>query len=117
MEDEADVAVFQYDSAFIDSGVEVSPLSMPLAPAPYSFPGLSRETFRGLPGLLADSLPDRFGNSLIDVWLASKVVRQKASMLLNVFVIWVLGGWEPLSSHLRSDQLRYSTRTSTYPPS
>lgn len=72
MEDVADVAVFQYDPAFVDSGWEVSPLTMPPAPAPYSFPGLSRETFKGLPGLLADSLPDRFGNSLIDLWLASQ---------------------------------------------
>ena len=39
-------------------------------PVPYSFPKLSGMTFRGLPGLLVDSLPDRFGNALIDVWLA-----------------------------------------------
>ena len=38
--------------------------------APYTFPGLGREAFKGLPGLLADALPDRFGNALIDVWLA-----------------------------------------------
>ena len=43
---------------------------MPLSNRLYSFPSLRRETFHGLPGLLADSLPDRFGNMLIDAWLA-----------------------------------------------
>lgn len=43
---------------------------MPLQLEPYTFPALSHDTFRGLPGLLADSLPDRYGNALIDVWLA-----------------------------------------------
>ena len=45
---------------------------MPLAAPIYSFPALPRETFHGLPGLLADSLPDRFGNALIDAWLAGR---------------------------------------------
>ena len=45
---------------------------MPLRTEPYSFPALSFESFRGLPGLLADSLPDRFGNAIIDAWLASQ---------------------------------------------
>jgi serine/threonine-protein kinase HipA len=45
---------------------------MPLSDTVYSFPGLPRETFHGLPGLLADSLPDRFGNALIDAWLATQ---------------------------------------------
>jgi serine/threonine-protein kinase HipA len=45
---------------------------MPLREAPYSFPALPYESFRGLPGLLADCLPDKFGNALIDVWLAQQ---------------------------------------------
>lgn len=69
---EGDPATFQYDAGFLPSGIEVSPLVMRLRAAPYGFPGLSSETFRGLPGLLADSLPDRFGNALIDAWLASQ---------------------------------------------
>ena len=68
--DEAATATFEYDSAFIRSGIEVAPLMMPLSSRLYSFPSLPPETFHGLPGLLADSLPDRFGNALIDVWLA-----------------------------------------------
>jgi serine/threonine-protein kinase HipA len=45
---------------------------MPLAEFPYEFPALPRNTFKGLPGLLADSLPDKFGNAVIDAWLASQ---------------------------------------------
>ena len=63
-------ATFEYDRAFIRSGIEVAPLTMPLSGRLYSFPSLRPETFHGLPGLLADSLPDRFGNALIDAWLA-----------------------------------------------
>jgi serine/threonine-protein kinase HipA len=66
------VAVFQYEPGFVGSGRQVSPITMPLRDAPYSFPGLAEETFRGLPGLLADSLPDRYGNALIDAWLESQ---------------------------------------------
>jgi serine/threonine-protein kinase HipA len=66
------IASFQYDPAFVPSGRQVAPLTMPLADDIYSFPTLARETFHGLPGLLADSLPDRFGNALIDSWLAAQ---------------------------------------------
>jgi serine/threonine-protein kinase HipA len=64
-------ATFQYDSAFVPSGVQVAPLTMPLSERVYAFPELALETFHGLPGLLADALPDKFGNALIDAWLAS----------------------------------------------
>lgn len=63
-------AAFEYDPAFAESGIEVAPLAMPLARRVYTFPALARESFHGLPGLLADSLPDDFGNALIDAWLA-----------------------------------------------
>ena len=65
------IGVFQYAPEFVTSRIEVAPLTMPLVARPYEFPELARETFRGLPGLLADSLPDKFGNALIDAWLAS----------------------------------------------
>src|ERR1044071_4621253 len=45
---------------------------MPLSERVYEFPELPRHTFHGLPGMLADSLPDRFGNALIDAWLATQ---------------------------------------------
>ncbi len=72
LEDGRDTAVFQYDPAFARSGIEIAPLTMPLASRVYSFPGLPRRSFYGLPGLLADSLPDKFGHALIDAWLAGQ---------------------------------------------
>ena len=67
-----EVASFEYDAAFAQSGIQVAPMVMPLSRRLYRFPELSRPTFHGLPGLLADSLPDKFGNALIDAWLASQ---------------------------------------------
>ncbi len=67
-----ELGVFQYTPDFSRSAVQVAPMMMPLTDVPYSFPSLSRATFKGLPGLLADSLPDRFGNTLINAWLAQQ---------------------------------------------
>jgi serine/threonine-protein kinase HipA len=64
-----DIAVFEYMPGFLDSDIQVSPLVMPLSPRRFMFPELSPATFKGLPGLLADSLPDKFGSALIDSWL------------------------------------------------
>ncbi|WP_343211457.1 type II toxin-antitoxin system HipA family toxin (plasmid) [Aliisedimentitalea scapharcae] len=64
------LGVFQYDPGFVGAGIEVAPLKMPAREAPYEFPALPKETFKGLPGMLADALPDKFGNRLIDAWLA-----------------------------------------------
>jgi serine/threonine-protein kinase HipA len=72
LQDGEDVASFEYDAAFAQSGIQVAPIVMPLSRRVYRFPELSRPTFLGLPGLLADSLPDKFGNALIDAWLASQ---------------------------------------------
>ena len=68
----ADVADFEYEAGFTRSTIEPSPIVMPLARRVYSFPELSRQTFHGLPGLLADSLPDKYGHLLIDAWLAAQ---------------------------------------------
>jgi len=67
-----DTAAFEYDPAFSRSAIQVAPLAMPLSRRVYRFPELARNTFFGLPGLLADSLPDKFGNLLIDAWLATQ---------------------------------------------
>ena len=66
------MATFQYTPAFAVSGIEVSPLMMPLSERPYRFPNLPVGAFRGLPGMLADALPDKFGNAVIDAWLAAQ---------------------------------------------
>jgi len=63
-------ATFQYDPDFAQSDIQIAPRTMPLARHPYAFPQLARRSFNGLPGLLSDSLPDYFGNALIDAWLA-----------------------------------------------
>lgn len=72
LEDGQNIAAFEYDPAFALSGIEISPLMMPLSNRVYAFPELSIQTFYGLPGLLADSLPDKFGHALIDAWLATQ---------------------------------------------
>ena len=72
LEEGDEVAAFEYDPAFAGSGIEISPLTMPLSNRVYTFPELSRKTFYGLPGLLADSLPDKFGHVLINAWLATQ---------------------------------------------
>ena len=72
MDEERDYAAFQYTDEFAESGIEVAPLTVPLSTRVYEFPELPRGTFHGLPGVLADSLPDRFGNALIDAWLATQ---------------------------------------------
>lgn len=60
---------FQYDEDFLRSGIEVAPLKMPLSKRTYTFPDLPEKTFHGLPGLVADSLPDKFGNMVIKRFL------------------------------------------------
>lgn len=64
-------AAFEYDANFVESGIELSPIRMPLRKNIYEFPSLSGEPFYGLPGLVADSLPDKFGNAVIEQWLMS----------------------------------------------
>ena len=64
-------ARFEYDPGFVELGVDLSPLRMPAAAHRiYQFTDLHPRSFHGLPGLLSDSLPDKYGNRLIDVWLA-----------------------------------------------
>lgn len=70
--DELQVANFEYDPDFQKSAIELSPVMMPLNDTIYSFPTLPKDTFKGMPGMLADSLPDDFGNTLIDAWLAQQ---------------------------------------------
>jgi serine/threonine-protein kinase HipA len=71
-DDDRGLAAFEYDKAFIKSNIQVSPVMMPLSDTIYSFPQLAKESFYGLPGLLSDTIPDKFGNALIDVWLTSQ---------------------------------------------
>lgn len=66
-----DIARFEYAPEFVRKGIEPSPLVMPVREGRvYSFGELGRATFKGLPGMLADSLPDTYGRALFDKWLA-----------------------------------------------
>ena len=72
------LASFQFDKNFLNKNWNISPIKMPVSNGEriYSFPDLlpskdtPEDTFKGLPGLLADSLPDKYGNQLIETWLA-----------------------------------------------
>ena len=66
--------VFEFTQKWRQNGVELAPLQMPLAYTLYVFPILNEQTFQRLPAMLADSLPDRFGNALITAYLAQKGV-------------------------------------------
>lgn len=65
-------ADFEYNPSFIQSGIQLSPVMMPLKSGVYRFPGLPYGTYHGLPGLVSDSLPDKFGNDIITLWLAKQ---------------------------------------------
>lgn len=77
---EREFATIEFYDTFADSGWDISPIIMPLddirrGERQFSFPAHRGKTFQGLPGLLADSLPDDYGNSIIDEWFASKGMR------------------------------------------
>jgi len=72
-----ETAVLEFFSSFARAGLDIAPLIMPLADLQrgeriFSFPSLSLKTFQGLPGLIADSLPDDYGNSVIDEWFSRR---------------------------------------------
>ena len=66
------VAQFEYSPEFYDLGVEPAPLMMPVGRKVFEFPDLPERSFHGLPGMLSDSVPDKFGNAVIDIWLQSQ---------------------------------------------
>lgn len=71
LDEGSDYCTFKYDDDFLRSGINVSPIMMPLSDIIYQFNALNLDTFKGLPGLLADSLPDRYGDDIINAWLAA----------------------------------------------
>ncbi len=76
---------FEYAPEFVVTGIELAPLTMPLAQArePFVFPSLPELTYQRLPALLADSLPDDFGNALIDAWMATQGIQKSAITSLD----------------------------------
>ena len=70
--EDTQTATFEYTPEFRKLGLDLSPIVMPLSqPRVFSFSNISKETFLGLPGLFADSLPDAYGKALLDRWLAT----------------------------------------------
>ena len=64
------ISVFEYAPQWLESGLEIAPVKMPLSEGKFQFPALNWDTYRGLPAVFSDSIPDDFGNALIDAWLA-----------------------------------------------
>ena len=99
------IALFEYADSFLSSGLEPSPIIMPVREGRvYSFSDIGRETFKGLPGMLADSLPDTYGRALFDLWLALTGSRVAMSLRHYVFlasVVWAHWSmsrqWMPLT--------------------
>ncbi|MBU1308585.1 MAG: type II toxin-antitoxin system HipA family toxin, partial [Gammaproteobacteria bacterium] len=65
-------AAFEYSPEWIRDGFSLAPIHLPLRPGVFTFPNLSYETYKGLPAIFSDSLPDDFGNAIIDSWQARK---------------------------------------------
>jgi serine/threonine-protein kinase HipA len=76
---------FEYEPSFVKTGIELAPLTMPLAQArePFVFTDLPDKTYKRLPALLADALPDDFGNALIDSWMATQGVERDSITTLD----------------------------------
>ena len=114
--------VFAYDPAWKRSGIELAPLTMPLADTSttFAFPNLAEPSYHRLPGLLADALPDDFGNALIDAWMARKGIQGNLSgdvhaqaALANIIRVGTSAGgarakavvtWNPQTNEIRSGQ-------------
>ena len=69
---ETRIGAFEFEPGFINLGIELSPIKMPLSKKVYSFPEADYETFKGLPGMIADSLPDDFGNAVMNEWITKQ---------------------------------------------
>ncbi len=84
-DDQSSSYAFSYASSWMKAGVELSPLQLPLRAeqGPFVFPGLARLTFSGLPGMLADALPDNWGNRIVDAYLQSKGIPKASVNVLD----------------------------------
>ncbi len=71
-----DFYVFEYEDSWLSNGVELAPLHMPRRKGTFVFPELPPETFHRLPAMLADALPDRFGNFLVNAWMATQGISE-----------------------------------------
>jgi serine/threonine-protein kinase HipA len=110
-DEKSEFSSFEYEQDFLNAPVEPSPLMMPKRKGVFSFRELSKESYKGLPGMLSDSLPDKFGNALIDVWLAVK--GRKAGSFNPVERLCYIG--ERGMGALEFKPAKYKGRTSDVP--
>ncbi len=66
------IATFEYEPDFMESGIQVAPIHLRYPPSRFSFDGIGFKSFQGVPGFIADSLPDKYGNQLIDIYMTEK---------------------------------------------
>ena len=108
-----EVAVLEFYESFARNGFDVAPLTMPLddirrGERIFSFQTLSQKTFQGLPGLIADSLPDDYGNSVIDEWFSKKSIQGRATPIDRLMYIGKRGmgalEYEPVISEPLLDE-------------
>jgi serine/threonine-protein kinase HipA len=74
---------FTYASSWIETGIAPSPLMMPIRSGVYSFASLNEETYYGLPGMVADALPDKFGNAVIDAYMGQRGIDARSVTALR----------------------------------
>lgn len=98
--DDSDAAVFEYEDQILNSGIEISPLMMSSTVKSHQFMDISANTFKGLSGVFADSLPDAFGTSVIDVYLAQQGVDIKNVTALDRLLYIRDRGMGALEYHL-----------------
>jgi len=105
---DTEVCVFEYDKDFAQTSIQISPLEMAHPPIKHRFSGLSQHTFGGIPGVFADSLPDKFGNQLIDQFMAKRgISKNKITPLDRLLYIGDRGmgalEYHPLKKNLFED--------------
>ena len=83
VQDVSNRTVFKYDPDFVKQGLELSPLMVPLSSKIYTFPSLNPDTFKGLPGFIADALPDYFGTSVLNQWLARQGIEKDSYTIIK----------------------------------
>ncbi|MAT89206.1 MAG: toxin HipA [Flavobacteriaceae bacterium] len=112
------LAYFEYDPSYVTKGQELAPIKMPLQPSGkvYSFPelrsrpGSGLDTYKGLPGLLADVLPDKYGNQLINAWLAQN---GRPANSLNPVELLCFIGTRGMGA-LEFEPIQFATRKNTF---
>ena len=98
---------FEYEPAWKRRDIELAPLTMPISDRrqTFTFPALPKLTYFGLPSMLADALPDDFGNALIDAWMATKGIEKSAITASTGWLTWANAAWAHWSSARRADRI------------